>query len=375
MWAGCVPAVIMVGWSAAAAQATGPPGTVLFQVAYGDRDEQLGLPTGEELQYLLSGPGLVKVDAAGNIWIFDATHNALKLFSRTGRLLRVVGNAAWCGRVGSQMGPQSAPDFEPFQLFTVDGRGHVYILHGAAADGFTVVDCSDRPLVSERDVFGMLIEFGGVEKIVSQLRRRQFPALEGMGEIHSASLDSDHSNNFYVLGLDPEREWRATDGMPTVLYKFDSQLDYIGTRRGTIIGPDGCTYEISTPESDKWISVDMYAPDGGELGTVRLSPPEQIAWQFRPLCVDASRHLYLLCATDRERPRAVRPGLSIDRSLTVLKYDAKGTLLREIEIPGYPLPLAPSCSPVLIDEAENVYYLDLGERALSIRMAGSTGDG
>jgi len=370
-----VPAIIIVCWGAAAAQPTSPHGTVLFQVAYGDRDEQIGLPTGEELQYLLSGPGLVKVDAAGNIWIFDATHNSLKLFSRAGALLRVVGDASWRARVLAQTGAQSAPDFEPFQLFTVDGRGHVYILHGAAADGFTVVDGEDRPLVSKRDVFGMLIEFGGVEKIVSQLRRRPFPALRGMGDMYGASLDSDHSNNFYVLGLDPDREWKATDGMPRVLYKFDSQLDYIGPRRGTIVGPDGCTYGISTPESDKWISVDMHAPDGGELGTVRLSPPEQLAWQFRPLCVDASRHFYLLCVTDREPPRAVSPGLSIDRSLTVLKYDAKGTLLREIEIPGYPLPLAPSCSPVLIDEAENVYYLDLGERAVSISMAGSTGDG
>jgi len=370
-----VLAVIIVGWSAAAAQPTSPHGTVLFQVAYGDRDEQIGLPTGEELQYLLSGPGLVKVDAAGNIWIFDATHNSLKLFSRTGRLLRVVGNAAWCRRVATQIGPQSAADFEPFQLFTVDGRGHVYILHGAAADGFTVVDGNDRPLVSERDLFGMLIELGGVEKIVSQLRRRPFPALRGMGDMYGASLDSDHSNNFYVLGLDPDREWRAIGGMPTVLYKFDGQLNYVGPRRGTIVGPDGSTYEILAPESDRWISVAMYAPDGGELGTVRLSPLGQIAWRFRPLSVDASRHLYLLCATARQPPRAVGPGLSLDQNLTVLKYDATGALMRTIDISGYPLPLAPSCSPVLIDEAENVYYLDLGEQALSIRMAGSTGDG
>lgn len=344
------------------------PGVVLFSIPYGSQPGQVGFRKLEHSE--AAGPGHIKVDRHGNVWLLSGSQ--VKAFRRDGTLLRVVGRVTQDGADQAEDERSPLEHLQFIRKYAIDGRGYVYFTGDKPLIHLFVINESNELVLSDRDVYGNLVQVRGEEKMLWQLQR-QFgheiaKACIG-GLTGPLFMGTDEADHLYLLADAPVQD-KERSGTEMCFYEFTPDLEFVGTVPGYYMGPDGYTYEFAAGNTAENVRLHTYDREGNRVRTTRLIRPEG-PWPgcSRPV-FDWSHNIYLPCSSKRDQPVAVVPGVEIRYDYTVYKYNPGGELLAKFTIPNPPVHRG-AASPIAVDEDENLYYLNFGASELQIMIVGT----
>ena len=358
--------------SAEEVQNGGYSGVKLFAIPYGSEASQVGFAIGAGPEgFQVAGPSHIKVDRYGNVWLLSGSQ--VKAFRRDGTLLRMVGRVTRNDpdRAEDERSPLEHLQF--IRTYAIDGRGYVYFTGDRPLTHLFVINGSNELVLSDRDVYGNLMQVRGEEKMLWQLQR-QFghelaqTCLRGLGG--PLFMCTDERDYLYLLADAPVQD-KERGGRETCFYEFTPDLEFVGTVPGYYMGPDGYTYEFAADNTAENIRLHTYDREGNRVRTTQLIRPEG-PW---PSCdtpvFDRSHNIYLPCPRKRTLPMTVMPGVEISHDLIVYKYSPDGELLAEFTIPYPPVDPTGAPSPIAVDKEENMYYLNFGASELQVMIVGT----
>lgn len=346
------------------ARATGAETVVpqtLFELTYGEGEDQIGVVRGDEPGTYPMGPTSLTIGPSGDVYIGDRIQQTVKRFSRSGKLLmKTEGEIENMGR----------PCIGP--------KGEIWVVNGAGATELTLFDPEGRRVVSTRDEKGVLVEPRGGEQVLEQMRAWMV-AHSLFPQINPTSLSYDASGRFYVRVSGYNFEPKVAGARPRV-FVFTPDLTLSGVVLGDFVGPQGMLYSATGPPMNRvGQRYQVRAHNGSLLEEVDLPRSEALAevvpWMggdtasLSYTMADARGDLYAVGLVSRsaigETSRFLTEDLVVDLDLAILKLDATGRLLAAFRIPGSPFLRVYS---VYVGPKGDTYYFEFGPESLKVKM-------
>ncbi len=345
---------------ASAAEAIVPQ--TLFEVAYGQAEEQIGIYIGDPVEGPPHGPVGLAVGPSGDVYIADRVQGKVKRFDRAGNFLMATD-----GKIVNMGLPAVSPTRE-------------ILVAGGAAGGteLTMFNEEGSRLTSARDEEGRLVGRAGADYVLAHISA--WTVQRGLHwQVSLRLLYFDSAGRLYagVEGTDFEP---GVVGARQRVFVFSPDLRLTTVMLGDFVNPGGLVYSASSPGVDHIRQrFEVRAPDGSLLREVDI-PNQQATTEILPWMggenagvwyrmADEAGNVYLIDAVGRvnvgESPFFLTERLRVVCDLSVVKIDPQGRLAAAFRLPRGPFSNSHS---VFVDPGGDIYYFEFGPQSLTVKM-------
>ncbi|UCH32985.1 MAG: hypothetical protein JSV65_10310 [Armatimonadota bacterium] len=344
---------------AAAAQSITPQ--TLFELSYGDAEDEIGVEVPNRGEGRPIGPAGLAVGRSGDVYISDYVQRRVKRFDQDGNLV-------------------TATEGEAFNLGrpAVGPNGEMLVVAGAGANEILMFDPDGTRVTSVRDEDGVVIEARGGDYILGQIGA--WMTSHGLHpRVHPSFLYFDATGRFFVGVWGPDFE-PGVVGARGRVFVFTPDLRITAVMLGDFVDPQGRVYSASGP----WVErisrrFEVRAPDGTFLGEVDIPSPQTTAqilpwmggekggvWYYM---VDQVGSIYLVDLVSRvttgKEPFFLTESLWVNADTSVVRLDSRGALLAALRLPGRPFS---NCKGVFVAPSGDIYYFDFGPESVGVNV-------